>query len=240
MFAIRMFAATFRGRLKEASELGTDFQARSVALSRSQQAGNVLMQIAIGEALFGLDEQARARVAKAEDDGILGDSTADERLVVAAILADAPAARALLPKALEEQRKSTPTVPEGTSDGERAMKALVALAEKKPAEAVTLLEPVPFDVQHTELVNLWAIAKMLSGDLPGAAKGLTFLTSQTRGGLNATIPYAYAMLARVQAQMGQKDEARKNYQKLFEIWKDADPDLPLLVEARAEYGKLGS
>jgi hypothetical protein len=40
--------------------------------------------------------------------------------------------------------------------------------------------------------------------------------------------------------MGQKDEARKNYQKLFEIWKDADPDLPLLVQARQEFDKLGS
>jgi hypothetical protein len=61
-----------------------------------------------------------------------------------------------------------------------------------------------------------------------------------RGGLSSTSPYAYAMLARVQAQLGQIDEARKNYQKLFEIWKDADPDLPLLVEARADFAKLAS
>ena len=47
----------------------------------------------------------------------------------------------------------------------------------------------------------------------------------------------YATLARVQAQLGQKDEARRNYQKLFEMWKDADPDLPLLVQAREEFVK---
>ena len=40
--------------------------------------------------------------------------------------------------------------------------------------------------------------------------------------------------------MGQKEEARKNYQKFFELWKDADPDLPLLIQARDEFAKLGS
>ena len=30
-------------------------------------------------------------------------------------------------------------------------------------------------------------------------------------------------------------EARQAYDKAFAIWKDADPDLPLLLEARKEY-----
>ena len=241
MIASRMFAATYRGRMKEAAELATDFQARALALSRGQNAGNALMQVAISEALAGLVDQAKARVKKAEDDGILNDGTLDDRLVVAAVTRDAAAARALVTKALEDQRKSGGTAPQGTSDGERTIKALVALAEGKPADAVTLIEPVTFDGGHTDVVSLWSIAKMLAGDLPAAAKGLTFLNSpQSRAGLSATAPYAYAMLARVQAQMGRKEEARNSYQKLFEIWKDADPDLPLLVQARDEFSKLGS
>ena len=44
----------------------------------------------------------------------------------------------------------------------------------------------------------------------------------------------------MQAQLGQKDEARRSYQKFFEIWKDADPNLPLLVQAREEFAKLRS
>ena len=82
---------------------------------------------------------------------------------------------------------------------------------------------------------------MLANQLPDAARGLTYLTSpQAGGGLNSTRPYALAMLARVQVQLGQKDEARNNYQKLFEIWKDADPDLPILIKAKAEFSKLDS
>ena len=33
--------------------------------------------------------------------------------------------------------------------------------------------------------------------------------------------------------------ARKSYQDFLAIWKDADPDIPILVQARREYAKLG-
>ncbi len=241
MVGIRMIAATYRGRMKEAAELATDLQVRALALSRGQSIGNAVMQLAISEALVGLGDQANARIEKADADGILPDDTMDDRMVVAAILKDAPAARAYAPKILEALRKNASSAPAGSSDGERAVNALAALAEGKPADAVTLLEPVSFDASHTEVVSIWTIARMLTGDLPAAEKGLKFLNStEARGGLSASGPHAYAMLARVQTQMGQKDEARKTYQKLFEVWKDADPDLPLLVQAKAEYEKLGS
>lgn len=38
---------------------------------------------------------------------------------------------------------------------------------------------------------------------------------------------------------GAKAAARKGYQYFFEVWKDADSDLLVLKEARAEYSKLG-
>ena len=106
MVAIRILAATYRGRMKEAADLAADFQARALALSRPQAAGNGIMQLAISEALFGLVDQAKARVDKAEDDGILADNTFDDRLVVAAIAKDDAMARQVLPAALEEQKKN--------------------------------------------------------------------------------------------------------------------------------------
>jgi eukaryotic-like serine/threonine-protein kinase len=33
-------------------------------------------------------------------------------------------------------------------------------------------------------------------------------------------------------------EARTAYQDFFALWKDADPDIPILKEAKAEYAKL--
>jgi len=35
-----------------------------------------------------------------------------------------------------------------------------------------------------------------------------------------------------------KDGARKAYQEFFALWKDADPDIPILKAAKAEYAKL--
>ena len=42
-------------------------------------------------------------------------------------------------------------------------------------------------------------------------------------------------LARALAQTGRRDESRRAYQDLLAVWKDADLDLPVLVQAKAEY-----
>ena len=33
-------------------------------------------------------------------------------------------------------------------------------------------------------------------------------------------------------------KAKRSYQDFLTIWKDADPDIPLLIQAKAEYAKL--
>jgi len=45
-------------------------------------------------------------------------------------------------------------------------------------------------------------------------------------------------LARAQALAGDTPAARKSYQDFLALWKDADPDIPILREAKAEYAKL--
>jgi hypothetical protein len=37
---------------------------------------------------------------------------------------------------------------------------------------------------------------------------------------------------------GDKTKARTAYQDFFVLWKEADPDIPVLKEAKAEYAKL--
>jgi tetratricopeptide (TPR) repeat protein len=241
MTAIRMFAATYRGRMNEAGTLATDMQTHAIALSRAKQAGTAVMEVAISEAIVGLGDRARQRVEQAEADGILSDQTVDDQLVVAAVTRDAARARQLLPRALEVARQNPPTPPATVAEAEHVLEGLVKLAEGKPADAATLMEPITFDASRTDVASIWTIAKMQAGDPQSALKGFQFLTSnQARNGISSQLPYAYAMLARTQAQLGQKEEARKSYQKFFDLFKDADPDLPLLVQAREEFSKLGS
>jgi ATP/maltotriose-dependent transcriptional regulator MalT len=51
-------------------------------------------------------------------------------------------------------------------------------------------------------------------------------------------PLAHLGLARAAALQGDAATARKSYQEFFQIWKDADADLPILIDAKREYEKL--
>lgn len=66
----------------------------------------------------------------------------------------------------------------------------------------------------------------------------TIVDKRGEGGYYTVYPAAFAGLARAAALAGDFPKSRKAYQDLFVMWKDADTDLPLLVEARREYEKL--
>jgi hypothetical protein len=51
-------------------------------------------------------------------------------------------------------------------------------------------------------------------------------------------PLAQLGLARAYALAGDLAQSRKAYQDFFTLWKDADPDIPVLHQAKAEYTKL--
>jgi len=49
---------------------------------------------------------------------------------------------------------------------------------------------------------------------------------------------AHLQLGRAYAMAGDAAKAKSAYQDFFALWKDADPDIPILKEAKAEYAKL--
>ena len=49
---------------------------------------------------------------------------------------------------------------------------------------------------------------------------------------------AHLQLGRAYVVSGDKIEAQKAYQDFLALWKDADPDTPVLKQAKAEYAKL--
>jgi tetratricopeptide (TPR) repeat protein/predicted Ser/Thr protein kinase len=49
---------------------------------------------------------------------------------------------------------------------------------------------------------------------------------------------AHLQLGRAYAMQGDAAKARTAYQDFFALWKDADPDIPILKEAKAEFAKL--
>ena len=49
---------------------------------------------------------------------------------------------------------------------------------------------------------------------------------------------AHLQLGRAYALQSDTSKARAAYQDFFTLWKDADPDIPILKQAKAEYAKL--
>jgi eukaryotic-like serine/threonine-protein kinase len=49
---------------------------------------------------------------------------------------------------------------------------------------------------------------------------------------------ARLQIGRAYALQGDTAKARAAYQDFLALWKDADPDIPILKQAKAEYAKL--
>ncbi len=45
-------------------------------------------------------------------------------------------------------------------------------------------------------------------------------------------------LAKAQKSMGDAAASRRSYEDFLTLWKDADPDIPIYQQAKAEYAKL--
>jgi eukaryotic-like serine/threonine-protein kinase len=49
---------------------------------------------------------------------------------------------------------------------------------------------------------------------------------------------AHVQMGRALALAGDHNKAKAAYQDFLSLWKDADPDIPILKQAKAEYAKL--
>ena len=127
-----------------------------------------------------------------------------------------------------------------------AIRAAIALQRRDPEKAISLLE----SAKATELGYTGGIPSMLPVYLRGDAylmlhdgnrAAAEFQKYIDHRGLVRNSPWgalARLGLARAYAMQGDIEKTRTAYRDFLTIWKDADPDLPLLKQAKAEYAKL--
>ena len=74
----------------------------------------------------------------------------------------------------------------------------------------------------------------------GAEAGAEFHKILDHKGANWGVFYtaSYVGQARAAALSGDTVKSKKAYQDFFALWKDADADVPLLIEAKKEYAAL--
>ena len=121
--------------------------------------------------------------------------------------------------------------------------AAVERSKDNFSQAVQLLEAVrPYESG----IIVGSSTKYMRGDLylqqrMGKEAAAEFKAIIDHPGIDIFSPVsvlAHLGLARAAAISGDTAAARKSYQDFFARWKDADPDLPVLVQARKEYEQL--
>jgi tetratricopeptide (TPR) repeat protein len=125
-------------------------------------------------------------------------------------------------------------------------RALQALHKNQPAEAVRLLQsasPYEFgsfpDGLGFSAMYLRGKAYLMAHD--GAKAAVEFQKVLDHRGIDTVsplYPLSRLGLGRALAMQGDAAKARIAYQDFFDMWKDADPDIPALRQAKAEYARL--
>ncbi len=128
------------------------------------------------------------------------------------------------------------------------IRAAIELQRDQPAKAVELLaSAAPYERAYPEVVYLRGLAylRLRKGaeaaaefrkilDHKGASWGSDWI--HPNWGLYYSI--SYLGLARGSALAGDTAKARKAFEDFFALWMDADQDIPILTQAKAEYARL--
>ena len=126
-------------------------------------------------------------------------------------------------------------------------KAVLKIHEGRADEAIELLRgATAYEPGITTIpaiyVRGWAYLENKSG--PEAAAEFRKIADHRTaafsgyGPLSPFYPLSHLGLGRAYALMGDAPKARKSYEDFFAIWKDADPDIPILIQAKKEYAQL--
>jgi predicted Zn-dependent protease len=124
------------------------------------------------------------------------------------------------------------------------IRAAIALERKDPNRAIELLEVAsPIELQFSPAIlcpaYLRAESYLMLGD--GSRAAAEFQKFIDHRGLVGNFPWgalARLGLARAYALQGETVKAQAAYQNFLALWKDADPDIPVLKRAKEEYAKL--
>jgi ATP/maltotriose-dependent transcriptional regulator MalT len=130
------------------------------------------------------------------------------------------------------------------------IRAQIALLSKNPTQAIKLLRDAQrYELgQPAEVISLNVYPAFVRGEAylaahDGAAAVAEFQKILDNPGMSLNEPIAalaHLGLARASVLKGDDDRARAFYQDFLQLWKDADPDIPVLKQAKAEYLKLQS
>jgi DNA-binding winged helix-turn-helix (wHTH) protein/tetratricopeptide (TPR) repeat protein len=226
------------GRLKDAREL-TRRAINSAQQNNAQETGaDYQARTALHEVESGLREQARseayAAIKLAPNAGVMALSA-----VALAMTGDTAAAE----KLAAELDRNYPL--DTLVQGYRlpAIRAALALQRKDPHRAVELLQVTsPLELgDDGDLLPVYLRGEAYLMLRDGKAAAAEFQKFFDHRGVVGNLPsgaLAHLQLGRAYNLSGDETKAKAAYQDFLTLWKDADPDIPILQQAKQEYARL--
>ena len=218
------------GELRKAIEQGME---RALSNSNKAAASDARDLQAKLEFLVGMEDQAKAHWNEAQK---LNPSVEHYYLTSASGVDADPSVRSLV----DERAKANPqdtilnfvTIPGHT--------AALELHARNDAKAVAIMETArPFERAHTDVIYLRGLAYLqMNSGREAAAEFQKLLDHPGLDIGDIDLPLSYVGAARGYALAGDVSKALKAYQDFLKLWKDADPDVPILIQAKQEYAKL--
>jgi serine/threonine protein kinase/Flp pilus assembly protein TadD len=228
------------GHLRKARELSRQAVASAERAEQKESAASYETEAALREALFGNPAEARRRAALALAPSMGRDVQFGAALALA-FAGDTRRGQALA----DDLAKRFPQDTLVRFNYLPTIKAQRALNSNEPPKAIEALKvTTPYELGSVGDMTLY----------PVYVRGQAYLAA--RQGIEAVAEFqkildhrgivlsepigalAHLGQARACAMSGDTVKARTAYQDFFTLWKDADPDIPILKEAKAEYAKL--
>ena len=245
MLTVEADVASYSGLQSKARELSRLAIASAENSEQKEAAAAIETSAALRELLFGNPAVARQHVTAAFELSSGSEMEYQAALVLAAT-GDAPRALALAntlgkkyPEGTIVQFKEVPTV-----------RAQIALANNDPAKAVEDLQTVtPYElgiVDHRDVetmsdlypIYLRGEAYLALRDGGRAAIEFQKIIDHRNIAPNCIGAFASLGLARAYVLQGDAVKGKVAYQDFFNLWKNADTDIPILQRSKAEYANL--
>ena len=236
LLSVQANDAMLHGRFRRASEIHREAVELLQRLGAKQPAADVLISEAIDRALAGQKAEALRDV----DAGLKIFRSPELELSAAAVAAETgDAARAL--SAADAAAKTQPDNEWVRLRDVPSIRAAVEMNKGNAAKAIEMLEPArSYDGRTFETQYLRGRAQRQAGRYDDAIASFRHILVDLKYfGAEAPVrAFCQLELARAYAGKGDKAAARTAFQDFLALWKDADPDIPVLAQAKAEYANV--
>jgi eukaryotic-like serine/threonine-protein kinase len=243
--AIAVETRWFAGKPEEYISFGLQAADRDVHGQRGE--AHKLYQRALEAALRrGLRNAEGFDAADASADALLGNCQTARRLGRSALALAMCGDAAQAEKLAAETSKLFPNGGIWNAVQLPEIRAAITLSRDQPARSVELLVSAsPYERSNLESVYLRGLAYLRQRK--GAEAAAEFQKIVDHKGVNWAVrdhypgqfySLSYLGMARGFALNGDPAKAGKAYQDFLKLWKDADPDIPILRQANAEYARL--